>query len=927
MITLKNICKIYHSKSNDVFALNNINLELPNKGVVFIVGKSGCGKTTLLNILGTLDKYDSGEMFINDCSLNVFKTKDYDSYRNDYVGFVFQEINLLEEYNVIDNILISLKLQNTAINVEYVKEVLEKVDLKGFEKRKIKELSGGQKQRVAIARALIKKPRLLLCDEPTGALDSENSRIVFDLLKSISNETLVVIVSHDKESAEKYGDRIITLEDGKIVSDLVKTNLNNLQNSYSTKQYKMKFSTIGNLAFNFFKKKPIRFALSFLMSLSALTLFALSSSMSNNSKNLILAKSMIDNNAGYLTLQKEMYFTWDTEAQTYNWKNSLSQYQKLNDDDITRINNDLNCEVDIVYHGINSKIMNFDNAVSANNYKNYYSSEVIDFVEMDENFCSKYNFEFTGKIPTADDEAVITQYMYEMFEQNGYKNGSELCQIHSIDDLLGKNILINNYDEVYKFKIVGVVDTKLNRNKYYQKTDYDFSVESQISKGTEFSDLMENGIHNSLFLNVGFYERNIKSDKNDNEIIFPKIGYGGSYNYFYVNKWTFKPKKIVKYHGAHEITYIGKSKSDTDGVILCLSTIFNECTCSNDLFEIALEKYINLNYITASKVIASQGGNSEILDDGGYKQILIDNDYYDPYLEQGGNKDYFISYYINYYIEENIGYNSKCNLTCHYSDTSTALEDNYNLYSEHQYQYNVVGYINDIDNPLDPNKESIFLTEKSFETTYVDLYDYYNDYCFVLIPVDNNLNSMINKVSYRDKQYQDSIYTKYGKYKSYDYLYSRYEISSEYIRALDNVYEVSNSFQDIFRYSSYVLILFSIVFVYFYYSGVIYDSRHSIGILRSMGVKNKELAKVFALGNSVISLFTFILASISSLIVCTICNNVFIEQNNSILSFVFFSWKQIGLIFVITIIAILIGALIPCINILRKKPVDIINNK
>ncbi len=223
MLSVKNLTKVYHSKkSDDVLALKNINLDFNEKGMVFILGKSGSGKSTLLNVLGGLDKFDYGEIIIKGRSSKEFKEKDFDSYRNTYLGFIFQEYNILPEFTVYKNIELALELQGKKATKEEVENLLKQVDLEGFSKRKPNELSGGQKQKVAIARALVKNPEIIMADEPTGALDSNTGRQVFDTLKQLSKEKLVLVVSHDRDFAEEYADRIIEMKDGEVISDKTK---------------------------------------------------------------------------------------------------------------------------------------------------------------------------------------------------------------------------------------------------------------------------------------------------------------------------------------------------------------------------------------------------------------------------------------------------------------------------------------------------------------------------------------------------------------------------------------------------------------------------------------------------------------------------------------------------------------------------------
>ena len=221
MLEVKDLYKVYKPKRGvPVVAVNHISLKFPDTGMVFLLGKSGSGKSTMLNLLGGLDTYNGGEIIIKGVSSKNFKQKHFDSYRNTYVGFIFQEYNILDEFSVGANIALALELQGQKATNEKINEILQQVDLDGYGNRKPNELSGGQKQRVAIARALIKNPEIIMADEPTGALDSNTGKQVFDTLKKLSKDKLVIIVSHDREFSEQYADRIIELADGNVISDV-----------------------------------------------------------------------------------------------------------------------------------------------------------------------------------------------------------------------------------------------------------------------------------------------------------------------------------------------------------------------------------------------------------------------------------------------------------------------------------------------------------------------------------------------------------------------------------------------------------------------------------------------------------------------------------------------------------------------------------
>lgn len=213
MITIKNVNKYYHSGSETVHAVRDFSVTFPDTGLAFILGPSGSGKSTLLNLLGGLDLPDSGQIWIEDQELSKLSKKDRISYLNSYLGFVFQEYNILKDLTLSENISLPLEIQNykRKKRKELVEEIIKKVGLEGLEKRKVSELSGGQKQRIAIARAVVKNPKLIIADEPTGNLDSETSTTIFELFKELSKERLIIIVTHDEESALLYNDILIRI--------------------------------------------------------------------------------------------------------------------------------------------------------------------------------------------------------------------------------------------------------------------------------------------------------------------------------------------------------------------------------------------------------------------------------------------------------------------------------------------------------------------------------------------------------------------------------------------------------------------------------------------------------------------------------------------------------------------------------------------
>ena len=221
MLEIKKIHKVYTTDNFKQTALDNVSLNFRESEFVSILGPSGSGKTTLLNIIGGLDKYTSGDLIINGVSTKKYNDRDWDTYRNHKIGFVFQSYNLISHQSVLSNVELALTLSGVSSSErkERAKEALKQVGLEKHINKRPNQLSGGQMQRVAIARALINDPDIILADEPTGALDSETSKQIMDILKKISKDKLVIMVTHNPELAKEYSSRIIKLKDGKVIDD------------------------------------------------------------------------------------------------------------------------------------------------------------------------------------------------------------------------------------------------------------------------------------------------------------------------------------------------------------------------------------------------------------------------------------------------------------------------------------------------------------------------------------------------------------------------------------------------------------------------------------------------------------------------------------------------------------------------------------
>lgn len=497
MIILKNVSKDYEIKSGVVHALADINIELPERGMIFILGKSGCGKSTLLNILGGLDTYTSGEMVVDGVSTKDYSGVSWDDYRNNKVGFVFQEYNLIDEYDIKNNLAIAGQLQGKSKKEidTTIAEALASVGLSGYEKRKTSELSGGQKQRIAIARVLCKDTTLILADEPTGNLDSENSREIIETLQNISKNKLVVVVTHDNETAQEYGDRIIKLSDGKLVKDLLrkkseKQNAVSVESTSSIKQNGAKIieeywsldknkrqmtnkqkkkqqisvSSLLVLSMRNLWKKKWRLLVSVVLFFFTLTLFGLGIAAIRYDSGKVIYGAYI--NSGEKEIRVELKNTSATERQDFFVEDYAELVQKFPN------------------HQFNAM---YGVSFSVGEIENYYSFNQC--VVVDDGMINSYGYEknLFGKLPIEDDEFCISKFAADsIISQKIFKN----CL--NYDDLI-KTMTITYIQPEFPLKLVGIVDTQTKEK--FDKIEKDFKLkngnELSVNKQIELSYLID----------------------------------------------------------------------------------------------------------------------------------------------------------------------------------------------------------------------------------------------------------------------------------------------------------------------------------------------------------------------------------------------------------------------------------------------------
>ena len=436
---VKNLSKIYKTEYEFVHALNDMNLVFPDHGLVFIVGVSGSGKSTLMNMLSGVDTPTEGEVFIDDKSLFAQNKKELFGYRNSYVGLIFQDYNLIEDMNVYDNIKLPLELLGIK-DFSIIDEILKKVDIEDIKYSNVNEISSGQMQRVAIARALVKDSAVILADEPTGNLDSKNTKIVMDLLKDISKTRLVVVITHDDDAAHEYGDEIIEIEDGRILSETVKNEdiKNPLDVKRSTDFIKpdIKFSKQVSFTKNFIFSNIGR-------SLTILILMILISFIGN----ILCGYVFFNIKKSYTTYQDEygsefimLADTYSGYTVNYNDDHYIDMYEKYYDSDLIEV-------FGINYH------TNLDESIEEDNF---YKAEVKNLIVDNGSFDYLDGISPNSMYPDVD-QIAITDYYLDCY---AFYNNGEILEI-------GDTIRLNGV----KFTICGIVDTSYEKYLNYDKSD------------------------------------------------------------------------------------------------------------------------------------------------------------------------------------------------------------------------------------------------------------------------------------------------------------------------------------------------------------------------------------------------------------------------------------------------------------------------
>lgn len=644
MLTLKNIKKIY--EQGDEAVLDDINLTFNKNEFVSILGCSGAGKSTLLNIIGGLDDKTSGKLLIN--GKDIYKRDDLnlDYYRKNNVGFIFQNYNLIEHLTVYENVMLPLLLTNSKNKHKRVLKILDKTGLKGKKNSKICDLSGGQKQRVAISRALINNPDIILADEPTGALDYKTGYEIMNLIKKLSKNKLVIMVTHNKVLAKKYSSRIIYLDKGRVISD---TNPSKEKNEYFSTKFKSGNLSIKNAllySIKTIKAKRKSFLLTSLSSSIGLILVALIISVSNGLKkemNLyeknvlsslpIVIPSVKTKISDKSKIPKNKLYSYD-----YKEENSINP---INDDFVKYINKMKTKDLCDIKYDRNLKF----NVLT----EGYNLLDNVEFIQMPSIKYIKKNYTLlAGSYPknknelmlVADQKNRIDKNILDALKFNGDVNVSDIFKknmklIFNDDFYIKKDnvyFINKNYESVYKnknniaLKIVGIIRLTKDEEESY-KNDLANEKSSLAYLSNLADDVIDKNINSDIISDInkndnimvegismaeGVLKKKLGGDKTPDLIyIYPKDYTSKNLIINYINKYNKNKKESKK------VTYINYSKETIDASKQMINTIsvvlilFSSISLICSSIMIGIITYISVNNRTKEIGILRSVGASK----------------------------------------------------------------------------------------------------------------------------------------------------------------------------------------------------------------------------------------------------------------------------------------------------------------------------
>ena len=946
MLKLESVVKKYNTKAGEVHALDGVSLTFPSHGLVFISGKSGSGKTTLLNVIGGLDGIDGGEVYIQDKKFSTFTAKEYDSYRNTFIGFVFQEYNLLSEFTVEYNIKIAMELQGRAVDEEEFSKLLKDVEIEELKNRKPSELSGGQRQRVAIARALVKQPRIIMADEPTGALDSATGMQVLETLKKLSKDKLVIVVSHDNEFAQKYADRIIHLVDGKVVEDITFTetelaeNINERENALivrdgaelsenekdalakaikerkkveiieklsfrdkkatgevalaseepvALKKSKMKFRSSAQLGVKSLAVKPIRLIITIIISALAFAVFGLFDTIANFSTEKILKNHLRQSSASTLVANAE-YIVDYTAGDSYQVKVSQATIDQLASETGGLVKGIFDFR-DNTTGGVSHTQM-ITELVSSKVVvgRKYYANAVNGFIEFDANT----EIDAKHKFKHFDYELIVGEYPTLLYE-DGVLVESSLYNV-AISSYLADSIIFYLNGADLNGKTIANYDDLISAQITIGQEVYTIVGIVDCGEIPEKYDTLRESTPSNLNKTALLDDYLAFIDSGAQKCLFAAKGFMYEYNaleksadiYYAGNiDWTITVGQSAVKRQLNNYVYSvdGYTK---DNILLFNGEYASDGTITLDSDEI-LVHHVNLENMFSAEI-----SRLETTQEKNRARDLIRG------MQSGtptANRTALSELFQLLKVDMSDGYRAG-----KVQQRSTETDEKITA------DWKIVGVYFGVDEgSYSTSSRYKLMVGKSFMQTY-NIYDKQGDYNKMLFSAESVKKGSGVIVEYLTSEsgftlnwYNNSVLTVISENET-----------------------MIRQAADLFLYAALALAVFSIFMLYNYISTSISSKRRSVGVLRGLGAGGKDILRIFLSESLVIAVINGVLACALSALGCMLVNSYIMETMNIFVAFALFEVRQIFIISGISLLTAFLSSALPIFKISKKKPVDLI---
>jgi len=907
MLQIKNLVKIYKPKKGvPVTALADVSLTLPEKGMVFLLGKSGSGKSTLLNILGGLDRYNAGDILVMGKSTRKWGQSHFDSYRNTYVGFIFQEYNILNEFSVGANIALALQLQGHKPTSQQINAILHAVDLDGYGNRNPNELSGGQKQRVAIARALVKSPKIIMADEPTGALDSNTGRQVLTTLKNLSRDKLVIVVSHDREFAEQYADRIIELADGRVIRDVERLAADDLtasavpvymEDSVSLPeeyvltqadkdaicQYIQNMVNVGKQPrFSLFSKRSTAFQptderripvsqAGYKLIKSRLPLkyaFKLGASGLKHKKFRLVMTILLscialgffgltDTIASYdyvttahsSLMDPENHVTYAAfEKEVLDEDGFYTDQNYMTQADIDRIEVETGLDVYPVYSASSYYLPGVLD-MGDYEYNSYYMMDFGGCIAVDQQLLQDVDADLiAGNLPVSSDEVVVSTQVLETFQEYGYKDyqTGTSKDIQSAPDLIGLPIP----SEFGTITICGVVDTGLDTDRYEELKDTTYDEDMEFSEmilmlalQQELNYARRYSLAGMLMVSPEFIQTNSMGG------ILSSIS------------WSSQLETSVGNYDASAMSFLQNGDLDS---IVWLDGKERTSLAPNEIVMSA--EYYYEGIMNAFGNVPAE---------------------YDFYALQDGSQNYTAL-----------------------TDMEIALTVSADPYA--YYEFNIAQVAGSYDLKLVgilPSDYRLILSRDIFQI------DAANNIQQTLSVMPESSRQILEIVEFSDEDFEPGDGTE---------VYNLMNPVTFELKTLDQVFEV---LRQVFFWIGVVFVVFaSLLFSNFIATSISYK-KEQIGILRAIGSRGADVFRIFFAESFIIAMINFVLSFGGTIAVCAVINTLLKSSTGLLLTILNVGLRQMLLILGVCLLSAFVATYLPTRKIAAKRPIDAIRDR